>query len=240
MVEGTASLESETARKGKSLHALWWLWLPLAGALALLAIAHFFPASYQAWVLGELGVLESLHVVVPLAGLAVALGLLVTPEVRGNRLLWLWLCVAALGCFYVAGEEASWGQHYLQWNTPEYWQAVNDQGETNLHNTSAWLDQKPRGLLEIGVVVGAILIPLAALRWPQIRRSRLAIIFPPMISLPSAFIAEFASNSERVLEAFGSSMWLFYRTSEVQETYLYLFILFYLIGMRHRLLARRA
>src|SRR3546814_4167282 len=54
----------------------------------------------------------------------------------------------------MAGEEASWGQHYAGWLTPDNWQALNDQGETNLHNTSSWLDQKPRTLLEIGVIVG--------------------------------------------------------------------------------------
>ena len=239
-VESTELLEIKTAREVETLSALWWLWLPLAGALALLAIAHFFQAGYQAWVAGERGALEFLHVVVPLASLVLALRLLARPEVRGRRLLQLWLGLAALGCLYVAGEEASWGQHYLQWSTPEYWQTVNDQGETNLHNTSSWLDQKPRGLLEIGVVIGGILIPLAALRWPQIRRSRLAIILPPMICLPSALIAEFARMSERILNVFGSAAGLFYRASEVQETYFYLFILFYLIVLRRRLLAWRA
>ena len=239
-VESTELPEIETAREVETLSALWWLWLPLAGALALLAIAHFFQAGYQAWVAGERGALEFLHVVIPLASLVLALRILARPEVRGRRLLQLWLGLAALGCLYVAGEEASWGQNYLQWSTPEYWQTVNDQGETNLHNTSSWLDQKPRGLLEIGVVIGGILIPLAALRWPQIRRSRLAIILPPMICLPSALIAEFAAMLERILNLFWGAAELPYRTSEVQETYFYLFILLYLVVLRRRLLAWRA
>src|SRR3546814_9825984 len=71
--------------------------------------------------------------------------------------------------------EASWGQHYAGWLTPENWQALNDQGETNLHNTSSWLDQKPRTLLEIGVIVGGILIPMLALRRPALREGRFAI-----------------------------------------------------------------
>ncbi len=237
MVESTESLETETAQEVETLSALWWLWLPLAGALALAAYAHFFVAGYETWIAGERGALEFIHIVVPLASLVLALRLLARPEVRRHRLLQLWLGLAAFGCFYVAGEEASWGQHYIQWATPEYWQTVNDQGETNLHNTSSWLDQKPRVLLEIGVVIGGILIPLAALRWPQIRRSRFAIILPPMICLPSALIAEIAAISKVIPNVFASVPLLFYRASEIQETYFYLFILFYLIVLRSRLLA---
>ena len=221
------------------LSALWWLWLPLAGAVALLILAKLFPAGYEAWIAAELGVLELVHVIIPLASLLLALGMLIMPELRGRWLLRLWLALAALGTLYVAGEEASWGQQYFQWATPEIWHAVNDQGETNLHNTSSWLDQKPRAILELGVFAGGILIPLAALRWPWIRRSRPAIILPPMICLPSALIAEFARMSERALDAFAGGVQLYYRASEVQETYFYLFILLYLIALRRRLLAAR-
>src|SRR3546814_4054045 len=90
----------------------------------------------------------------------------------------------------MAGEEASWGQHYAGWLTPENWQALNDQGETNLHNTSSWLDQKPRTLLEIGVIVGGILIPLLALRRPALREGRFALFLPPLACLPVAVRSE--------------------------------------------------
>lgn len=218
-----------------TLDRFWWLWLPLAGTLLLLLWPHLDASSYDTWVGGELGALELVQVVIPLASLVLALRMLALPELRGRRLLWSWLALAALGSLYVAGEEASWGQHYLGWATPEGWQAVNDQGETNLHNTSSWFDQKPRILLELGVFVGGILIPLAALRWPGIRRGRFAVILPPLLCLPSALLAEFASTSERVLDVVAPGVILFNRTSEVQELYFYLFILFYLVGLRQRL-----
>jgi hypothetical protein len=178
---------------------------------------------------------EALHVVLPLAGAVVAVHLLRMPATRRYRYLWLWLALAALGAFYVAGEEASWGQHYLGWGTPETWQSVNDQGETNLHNTSSWLDQKPRTLLELGVIVGGLIIPLFALRRPGIRRSRIAIILPPMLCLPSAALAEGVRMSERLLSALGTDFRIFYRGSEVQETFFYIFILLYLLALRARL-----
>ncbi len=156
-------------------------------------------------------------------------------RVRRQPLLWAWLALAALGSLYIAGEEASWGQNYIGWGTPEGWQALNDQNETNLHNTSSWLDQKPRTLLELGVIVGGILIPLAALRWPAIRRARLAIILPPFLCLPSAVIAEAVRMSERALDALAPGSAWFERASEVQELYFYLFILLYLIALSRQL-----
>ena len=76
MVESTESPETATAREVGTLSALWWLWLPLAGALALLALPQISRAGYEAWVAGERGALEFLHVAVPLASLVLALSLL--------------------------------------------------------------------------------------------------------------------------------------------------------------------
>ena len=231
-----ASEPSATAPRDRAaMSRLWWLWLPVAVVLALFAWPQAFPAGYRAWIGGERGALELLHVLIPLASLVLAGRMLVLTQVRRQPLLWAWLALAALGSLYIAGEEASWGQHYLGWATPEGWQALNDQNETNLHNTSSWLDQKPRALLELGVIVGGIAIPLAALRWPAIRRARLAIILPPFLCLPSAVIAEAVRMSERALSALAPGTTLFERASEVQELYFYLFILLYLIVLRRRL-----
>ena len=124
MVETTKPLAAGPAQNSEAMPALWWLWLPLGGAFVLLACAQLYPAAYEAWVAGERGALEFLHVVIPLACLALALRMLTMPEVRRRWPLWLWLALAALGSLYVAGEEASWGQHYFGWATPETWQAV--------------------------------------------------------------------------------------------------------------------
>src|SRR3546814_4343016 len=121
-------------------------------------------------------ILEGAQVLIPLVAVAWCLRILALAEVRDDRLVFTWIVLALLGSVYMAGEEASWGQHYAGWLTPEGWQAINDQGETNLHNTSSWLDQKPRTLLEIGVIVGGIIVPLLALRRPAIREGRFALL----------------------------------------------------------------
>lgn len=215
-----------------------WLWLPLVLAVVLLILAHTAPVFYEVW-LGseERGLLEFSHVVIPMAGFFLAVRMLFMPQVRSHQWISIWVLLAGLGCLYIGGEEASWGQHYLQWNTPEYWQALNDQEETNLHNVSSWFDQKPRALLELGVVIGGILIPLAALKRPEIRQWRFAIILPPLTALPTAILAEFSKTSERVLSWIDYDGILFSRASEVQETYFYYFILLNLIILRRRLLA---
>jgi hypothetical protein len=221
------------------LPAWLYLWMPLAVAVALSLAWHAAPVFYSAYLVGEVGILEGTHVVIPLISAIYCLRILALREVRRDRLVLLWIFVGLLGSVYMAGEEASWGQHYAGWLTPETWQAINDQGETNLHNISSWLDQKPRTLLEIGVIVGGILIPLAALARPALRDGRFSIFLPPLVCLPVAVIGEVARFWER-LQAHG--LWeftLFYRASEVQELYLSLFILFYLMVFRSRVLARR-
>ncbi len=215
---------------------LWWLWLPLAAALFLALTTHFAQGFYADWIIREdRGALELAHVVIPLAGLVWALRILALPRLRQQPWLYVWFGLAALGCLFIAGEEASWGQHYLGWATPDNWRAVNDQGETNLHNTSSWFDQKPRLLLEIGIIVGGILLPLAALWRPGLRGRGLAPILPPLLCLPVALLAEASRLSERLLQLSGGDFRLFTRSSEVQELYFYAFILLYLVVLRRRL-----
>jgi len=235
--EAQTTLRLQTAEQ---LPVVLYLWMPLAIAAVLSLTWHLNPAFYRAYLVGEIGILEATHVLIPLISIVVCLRILALPEVRADRLVFIWILLGMLGSLYMAGEEASWGQHYAGWLTPENWQAINDQGETNLHNTSSWLDQKPRTLLEIGVIVGGIVIPLLALWRPSIREGRFALFLPPLVCLPVALIGEIAKLWERLQS---KGLWetvIFYQASEVQELYLSLFILLYLIVFRNRVLARRS
>ncbi len=218
------------------LPRIWWLWLPLAVALALLLLGQYAPRFYDHWIGSEdRGMLELSHVVVPLASMLLAIRILFMPQLREIRALYGLVALIAIACLYIAGEEASWGQHYLGWATPEGWQAVNDQGETNLHNISSWFDQKPRALLEAAIVIGGILVPLFALWKPQLRQGRFALVLPPLACLPVALLAEVSKLTDRLADFLGPAAHLFRRASEVQELYFYLFILLYLIILRRRL-----
>lgn len=147
----------------------------------------------------------------------------------------IWIGLAALCCFYVAGEEVSWGQHLLKWSTPEYWAHINDQHETNLHNTSSWLDQKPRLLLLIGVVIGGLIIPALKKYKPTLLPEKFSIIYPPAILGVTAAFAISVNILDKIWEGFTGTS-LLTRGSEVEELYLFYFVLLYLFILRKRIL----
>lgn len=208
---------------------VWTLWLPLCAAVFLALSGGLANAWYGRWMDGEQGVVEMAQWLVVSAAVVVAARAIGGPEVRRSSFLLVWFALAALACFYVAGEEVSWGQHFLQWNTPDYWRAINDQEETNLHNASAWFDQKPRAVLELGVVVGGLLAPLARRLRPGLLRGLSDLVAPTAATVPIALLAELAGFSKRL------DLNLFYRPSEIQELYFYLFVLVYLLVLRGRL-----
>ena len=217
-----------------------WLWLiaPLGLAAILVFVAHASPQFYERWLDDESrGLLSAAHVIIPVIAIVVAVRMLNLKMLRDAPWLCAWVAIAAVGAIYLAGEEASWGQHYIGWETPDAWSVLNDQGETNLHNISSWFDQKPRLILEIGIIVGGILVPIYAYFRPAIRQSRFAIILPPAICLPTALLAEISMGSERVIDLWDGGQFIFSRASEVQETYFYFFILLYLLVLSRRIRA---
>jgi hypothetical protein len=223
------------ADQADHMSAWWWLWLPLSVLIALGVLDSSLSGLGKTWLYSETGPLEGLQIFLLLASVVMAALILGMQRVRRNLWIFLWVTISGLGALYTAGEEASWGQHFFNWATPEAWQEVNDQRETNLHNTSSWLDQKPRTLLELGVIVGGIVLPLLALGYPALRRWHYAVLLPPLICLPTALLAEATRLTERAVEAVFGNTFLFSRASEVQELFFYFFLLLYLVVLRRRL-----
>ncbi len=145
-----------------------------------------------------------------------------------NPWLKLWMGIAALCSFYVAGEELSWGQWVFHWHTPAEWAAINDQNETNLHNTSTWFDQKPRALLELGVLIGGLIIPATRKWMPSKLPERFREIYPDNIVIVTAAFAVLV----KIINAFDkiTKHHFFWRGSELTEMYLYYFVLLYCVG----------
>lgn len=50
------------------------------------------------------------------------------------------LVIGAIGCFFIMGEEVSWGQRIIGFATPESWAEKNYQQETTLHNLD-WINE---------------------------------------------------------------------------------------------------
>lgn len=214
----------------------------------LLAIGYYIGSpAFHHWLWSEQGPLEISHVLIPLSAMGLGLATIRSKKridaIRSARLGWFAaaICGLALLCGAIAGEEASWGQHFLGWSTPETWSELNDQQETNLHNIGSWADQKPRAIVELGVILFGIVWPLmdrfSRTRVPQSWR----LILPPPNVLPIALFAEGARLLEDGPKWLGLPRWsAFPRPSELQEFYFYTFFLLCMIAWRARLHERLA
>ncbi|MEQ8232290.1 MAG: hypothetical protein RLW61_13865 [Gammaproteobacteria bacterium] len=214
-----------------------WLWFPPLLLLVILPVRLFDPAGYRTWVDGELGLIELATPVLSLLG--AACGALLARELlrEGLSKLLIWVLLLTAACVYFAGEELSWGQHLFGWQTPESVARLNDQQETNLHNMSSWLDQKPRLLLELWVLIGGIVMTLVGRKASQ-RLSPNVVsswFWPTRDCLPTAVLAIGIRLPERIKDIAGLDTLPFeIRWSEPQEYYFALFLLLYLASLRER------
>jgi hypothetical protein len=215
--------------------AWWWLGLPLLVAVFTVGSYWISPAWYNRAVLPEgYGILEISHFLIPLIGLFITVRLLFDPFVRERPFVLTVTIIGALSCLYIAGEEMSWGQHFFHWNTPEYWAEVNRQQETNLHNTYVIFEKTPRSILELGIAIGGLGVPLAAIFYPWLRACRASLFLPANALVPLAIGAMVFKLVDRLQQGAHIAK-LLDRPSETIETYLYLFIVAYLLVYARRI-----
>lgn len=148
------------------------------------------------------------------------------------------LVLLAIGAIYFCGEEASWGQHYFGWSTPESWKQANYQGETNLHNIDEFriLDSLPRNLLSAGIIVSCVFWPL----WKWARRidldaarSRFYWIWPTSAVWPVGWLSLLPQLDKRL------GWGLLFDQGETEEMYFALFLAVYAVSLLIRLAAAR-
>ena len=90
---------------------------------------------------------------------------------RGRLPRWMIVYVAlvALVAVYFAGEEASWGQHWFGYRTPEPVARANRQREFNLHNLGGTyrsaFNRLPRKLAIWGMLIGGVILPVVLIPW---------------------------------------------------------------------------
>jgi len=229
------------AAGGKDAHELpsaWWLWLPVGFFILRYAVSLLTDKTtgLEAWFLGELGVVENLTIVL----LVIAAILTVYVIAHYRRLLRLapklFLVFYCLGCVYFAGEEASWGQHWIGWKTGEFFLAINDQGETNFHNSSVALDRLPKAIVSLAIFIGGIAFPVYR------RRKALNIdcakpfwwLFPTWICVPTAAIAIAATWPSKI-ERYTDTVFYFDGAQEMKELYIAYFFLLFIVSLFRRL-----
>lgn len=210
----------------KELSSIYWLWIPVIAMVIQIILELSVSSNILSRLHSENGPHEILQALFAAAGFSVALFAIISRKVKGV-LLNIWFGLAALGCLYVTGEELSWGQQILDWTTPDFWAQVNDQQETNLHNTSSWLDQKPRLILLVGIVFGTLVYPVLKIKNIFRLPDNLDFLFPSSKLRILALFVFIPQVIEKFFELF--DVVVFARFSEVQELYMFYFVLLYLI-----------
>ncbi|MGE3314239.1 MAG: hypothetical protein AB7O26_03910 [Planctomycetaceae bacterium] len=131
--------------------ARWMFWSPVFGTLVVLASCAYRPLF--TFLLDEDGLAEwlqfGLFAIACVSGVVIARQLTKSRNVFYASLFGLF----AIGMFFCAGEEISWGQRVFDVETPEGLLEVNKQNETNLHNVGNTLTYM-RLVMATGAVVG--------------------------------------------------------------------------------------
>ncbi|MDY7011251.1 MAG: hypothetical protein SVV80_10945 [Planctomycetota bacterium] len=156
---------SETIRKKRDLPLCLWLGLPLASiALRLVAPAILDAEGWKQQMTEEFGLVQNLTVVFLLPAVVAGVLIFLRRRQLPRGVGWVMLFFA-LGALYFAGEEASWGQHWIGYETPEALKKINTQDEFNVHNVHNIFNNIPRQLMFVGTI-GCIVIPLWLAAWP--------------------------------------------------------------------------
>lgn len=233
--------------KGARVPVLLWLWAGPLIIVAQMALKAWDEGLYRTWMRGELGLVENLTVAFLLVALLLSLACHRLRRRVRSRLFGPMMLVVAAGLFFFAGEEASWGQHWLGFAPPESIAERNDQGEFNLHNDPFFeklLDQLPRLILTLAALVGGIVAPL-------VRRSRglsgrefgsagpWGWVWPGFECLPAAALTLTISLPKKVFEGLERPLPLLldFSPGETKEYCLALFLLVYLYALRLALAA---
>ncbi len=230
--------EERRSFRGHELPRCWWLYLPLVFFAARWAI-HIYSDSkdgLESWLRNETGVVENLTVFLLLVSLGMTISVLCRFHKELHYIPRIFLLIYCLGCVYFAGEEASWGQHWFGWETSEYFQSINDQQETNFHNTSIFLDRLPKAIVSLLIFIGGVVVPLVfMLRKRRINyQNRFWWLLPTSVCLPTAVIASIATWPSKIERAIDFNFY-FDQAQEIKELYIALFILLFVISLYLRL-----
>ena len=228
---------------GSELSKWIWVWpLPLALVIIITGYLLLEPDSYRFWIESESGFIEIATPLILIPAVVCGVKIFRNRHTLPNKLLTIWFVMVTLGCVYFAGEDLSWGQHYIGWETPEHIAEINKQEETNLHNMSSWFNQKPRLALELFVLIGGIFVAsLRKIKGEIYSAENMAYWFwPGFACLPAAILAILSRMPERIYKLYNHSfefplLPINVRYSEIQELYFAFFLMIYLISVLQRL-----
>ncbi len=210
-------------------------WLPLLLSIVLPVWAYVNFDSYIAIFQNErAGLMEWEHALFPFFAAIIVIGILLRHFAKLDWLLVCYLVIMTVGCIYLAGEELSWGQHLLRWETSEHWKQLNSQNETNLHNNSYLLNLLPRTILIIAIVLGATLFQWILKNRRELIPERALIVYPPATLLMCAILILVWEVIIQIGNNVDISAVLPLHDGEVQEVFIVWAVLLYALELRKR------
>ena len=225
---------------------MWNARIPLATFVAVLVLSVAlapWPSLVARLLAGETGFVELLTVALALWGVWVSIRIVLDRKRLPTPALALWYGLFAIGLFLLAGEEASWGQSWFGWQTPEGYAAINRQQETNLHNLHSAAESLPKALLVLAALFGGLVWPLVARRrnMGSVLPGVLGWIWPSTVIWPAAALTWVARLGERVMVwtdmedlAYGQ----YDALRECIELFAVLYVIAYLYNVRTRMAER--
>lgn len=230
------------ASRDTCLPPILWFGVPVALLILSIIIMLIDKNLFIWWARSETGPGENLTAV-----LFVVSGVLAFFIARQKDvILFAWLrggfyAIGAVGLL-VAGEEWSWGQHFFNWQTPDWLASINKQRETNLHNAAEnLLDQKPRAVFTITALLFGFFVPLfrPRLRWLD-RYPVIDWLLPGRFLIPTTLVLFLPRLFERI--QFWTDAGLtgrFFATTrdyqELQELLIAVFVFLYLANILLRI-----
>jgi hypothetical protein len=210
-----------------------WLWVMPLPIMIHLGARYLDPDDrfFSRWIESESGLIENATAILLLPAVYFALVAGVRYSRRYGALVLLWFFGFAAVCFGFAGEEISWGQHWLGWQSPEYFIENNRQGETNFHNVNIHFGRVVKSILTIAIIVGGLIMPLRRRKRPA-NESRMAsfwdIVTPTIVCVPAAVFVFGVRLVERFRTWFDlDTAILAVNLKESQELYIAIFLLVY-------------
>lgn len=177
---------------GSTLPRWVWLWLPL-GYLpfeSLLRAIDREGVFYDPFFTMESGFVEMATVILLVPAIVLSVRRSLQLWRSGMRLAAGLLLIFAFGCLFLLIEEISYGQHFLGWESPEYFADRNLQDETNIHNLEFFDKNLLKWLTILGLFAVGIILPLIFRRYgvPEgLARSALGpVLLHSWIGLPTA------------------------------------------------------
>lgn len=214
-----------------------WLWLMCLPVIVHIGVGYFDRdrAFFDRWIESELGVIENLTVLVLIPAAIMLLQTALVFLRRAKPMLAIWFVLAALVCIGFGGEEASWGQHWFGWESPEYFESNNRQGETNFHNFDIQIGRTVKAVLTLAIIVGGLLLPLTCPAREDHNARFIDAVMGTKSCVPVAFWVFFVRLIERFKTWFDLD-WLILAVNlkELQELYIALFLFIYAWAVKLR------